>query len=199
MWKHLEKYFLSGLIVFLPLSLTIFLLVSAVNFFDKLLGRYLEPIFMDQFGIYFRGFGILIGLYLILLTGVLVTNFLGRKIYDFFEGLLIKLPFFRQVYPALKEMAIFFFSRDRITQFRQVVLVEYPRKGIYSFGFLTNDTSPRLALLTKTEMCNVFVPSAPSPVTGFAVMVPKKDVIYTDISVEETFKFMLSGGVVNPP
>jgi uncharacterized membrane protein len=198
MWKSFKKYFISGLALFLPIGLTIYIFFLAINFADSILGRYLEPVFMKEFGFYFRGISILIGVYLIVLGGFLFTNFLGKRIYDFFDKMIIKLPFFKQVYPALKEMANFLFSRDQLKSFRQVVLVEYPRKGIYSMGFLTNVSSGRLNELTKTELCNVFVASSPGPLTGFVMLVPKKDIIFTDIKIEEAFKFIASGGVVNP-
>ena len=198
MIKHFKKYFLSGLIVFLPVALTVYLFGMAINFADSFFGKYLQPYFYENFGFYFRGISIFVGVCLILVIGFFVTNFLGRKIYNFFEQLLIKLPFFRQVYPAIKEMAIFLFSRERMHSFRQVVIVEYPRKGIYSFGFLTNETSEKMCGAVKTKLCNVFIPSAPGPLTGFVVMVPKKDITVTDVSVEEAFKFIVSGGVVNP-
>ena len=95
-------------------------------------------------------------------------------------------------------MAIFLFSRDQLKSFRQVVLLEYPRKGIYSIGFLTNDSAHKLNELTKNELCNIFIPSAPGPLTGFVMMVPKKDIIFTDIKIEDAFRFIVSGGVVNP-
>jgi len=198
MMNRLRRYFISGMIVFLPFALTVYFFVLAVNFSDGLLGKYLEPYFYENFGFYFRGLSIIAGVYIIVVIGFFVTNFLGKKVYDYFERLLIKLPFFRQVYPAIKEMAIFLFSRDRLAQFKQVVLIEYPRKGIYAIGFLTNDTSKRLGEKVKADLCNIFVPSAPGPLTGYVIMVPKKEVIYTDISIEEAFKFILSGGVVNP-
>jgi len=186
MLVRLRKYFISGLIVFIPASLTVYFFILGIEFADGLLGKYLEPVFMNRFGFYFRGISIVIGLYLIVLTGFLVTNFLGRKVYDFFEKMLVKLPFFKQVYPALKEMAIFLFSRDQLKSFKQVVLIEYPRKGIYSYGFLTNDSSRDVCEKVRKDVCNVFVPSAPGPLTGFAIMVPKKDIIFTNIKIEPT-------------
>lgn len=198
MMNRLRRYFISGIVVFLPLALTIYLFFLAIEFADGLLGKYLQPYFYETFGFYFRGLSILIGIYIIIVIGFFVTNFLGQKFYSFFERLLIRLPFFKQVYPAIKEMAIFLFSRDQLKSFKQVVVVEYPRKGIFSFGFLTNDSSRRIKEKTRHELCNVFIPSAPGPLTGFAVMIPKRDIIFTDISVEEAFKFIVSGGVVNP-
>jgi uncharacterized membrane protein len=198
MFHKFKKYFVTGLVVFLPGALTVYIFFITISFADNILGKYLEPVFMKQFGFYVRGISILLEVYIIVLIGFLFTNFLGRKVYDFFDKLLVKLPFFKQVYPALKEMAIFLFSREQLSTFRQVVLVEYPRKGIYSLGFLTNDSSKNLCDLTKQDVCNVFIPTTPSPLTGFVIIVPKKEVIHTDIKLEDAFKLIVSGGVINP-
>jgi len=198
MFGKLKRYFLSGLVVFLPLTLTIYLFLWSLNFADGLLGKYIEPLFAVKFGFYFRGISILISVYFIILIGFFASNFFGRRLYETFERTIIKLPFFRQVYPAIKEMAIFLFSRDKLA-FKQVALVEYPRKGVYVFGFLTNEhASEKICKQTKEDLCNVFIPSAPSPITGFVTMIPRKEVILSDISVEEAIKFNVSGGVVNP-
>jgi len=198
MMNRLKKYFIAGLVVFVPMAVTIYSFFLAINFADGLLGKYLEPYFAESFGFYFSGISILVGVYIIIVIGFFVTNFFGQKIYGLVERLFIKLPFFKQVYPAIKEMAIFLFSREQLKQFRQVVIIEYPRKGIYSFGFLTNETSKKITEKVRRDLCNLFIPSSPSPLTGFTVMVPKKDIIFLDITVEEAFKFILSGGVVNP-
>ncbi len=197
MFSRLRTYFLSGMVVFLPVALTIYLFIIALDFADGFLGKFLQPYFMERFGFYFHGLGILLGVYIIILIGFFVTNFFGKKIHAFFERILIKLPFFRQVYPAFKEIAMFLFSREKMA-FKQVVIVEYPRKGLYSFGFLTNEMIEKINKITRQDLCNVFMPSAPGPLTGYVIMVPKKDVVYTDLSVEETVKFIISGGVVNP-
>ena len=197
MFVKIRRYFLSGLVVFLPLTLTVFLFVWALSFADGLLGKYLEPYFAQRFGFYFKGLGIILLVAIIILIGFFVTNYFGKKIHGFFERLLLKLPFFKQVYPAIKEMALFLFSRPKVS-FQQVVLVEYPRKGVYSFGFLTNDTSQRISNMTRQELCNVFIPSSPGPLTGFVILVPKKEIIFTELSVEQILKFIVSGGVVNP-
>jgi len=198
MWARLKRYFLSGLVVFLPLTLTIYLFIWTINFADGLLGKYIEPVFADQFGFYFRGLSILISVSFIIIIGFFATNYFGRKLYDVFERMLLRLPFFRQVYPAIKEMALFLFSRDKLS-FKQVVIIEYPRKGIFCFGFLTNEhTSQKICDQTKHDLCNVFIPSSPSPITGFVMMVPRKEIIISDITVEEAIKFNVSGGVVSP-
>jgi len=199
MFVRLRKYFITGLVVFLPIALTIYLFFLAIDFTDNLLGKYLEPYFYSNFGFYFKGLGIVVGIYIIILIGFVVTNFFGKKIYDFFDHLIIKLPFFKQIYPALKEMASFLFARDKMASFRKVVIVEYPRKGIYAIAFLTNDSSEKIRELThQKELCNIFIPSAPQPLTGYVMLIPKKDLIQTDMTVEEAFKLIVSGGVVNP-
>jgi len=193
--QNLRKYFISGIVVFLPLAMTVFLFVWIISLADGLLGRFLKPYFAEN---YFRGLSIMIFVSLIVLIGFFVTNFIGQRIFQWYERLLLRLPFFKQVYPAIKEMAIFLFSRDQLKSFKQVVLVEYPRKGIYVMGFLTNDASSKICELTKKDLCNVFISSSPSPLTGFTIVISRKEIVYTDIKIEEAFKFILSGGVVNP-
>ena len=193
--NKLKRYFLSGLIAFLPLVLTIKLLFLAFYIADNFLGKYIEPYFSREFGFYFRGFSIVICLFLILLIGFLVSNFFGKRVFPAFEKLLLQLPFFKQVYPAFKEISLFLFSREKFN-FRQVVLVEYPRKGIYSIGFLTNEASKKVSEKTSRELCYVFVPHTPSPITGFLTLVPKEDLIFPDLTIEDAIKIVISGGVV---
>ncbi|MFA5089106.1 MAG: DUF502 domain-containing protein [Candidatus Omnitrophota bacterium] len=193
----LRRYFLSGLIIFLPLSLTLYLFMLMLDFADGLLGNYIEPYFLERFGFYFRGISIVISVSIIFLMGFFVTNFLGKKIHAAFEGLLLRLPFFRQVYPAIKEIALFLFTKEKL-RFKQVVFVEYPRKGIYSLGFVTNDTSEKLCEKIHKRLCNVFVPTAPGPLTGNIILVPKDELIIVEVSVEDAVRFLVSGGVVNP-
>ena len=193
--NKLKRYFISGLIIFLPLALTLKLLVVTFNVADGFLGKYIEPYFSREFGFYFRGLSILFCVLLILLVGFLGTNFLGRKLYSFWERFLLRLPFFKQVYPAFKEIALFLFSREEFN-FRQVVLIEYPRQGIYSIGFLTNEASKKVSKQTGNELSYVFVPHTPSPLTGFLTLVPKKDLIFPEISVEEAIKIVITAGVV---
>jgi len=199
MFKGLKKYFFSGLVICLPIALTGFIFYFGISKIDGFLAKFFQPYFVDKFGFYFHGLGIIIGVYIISVVGFFATNLVGRRVHEFFEKLLLKLPFFRQVYPALKEMAIFLFSQEQLKNFKQVVLVEYPRKGIYSFGFLTHErSSENICKKVGKDLCNVFIPSAPGPLTGFVMLFSKKEVIFTDISIEEAFRFIVSGGVVNP-
>ncbi len=197
MWINLRKYFVSGLLVFLPVALTVFLFIWVIGFADGLLGDYIQPYIKEYLGFYIPGLGLLIGVLLIILIGFFATQFIGAKLHGAVEKILLRLPFFKQVYPAFKEIANFFFSQKRLA-FKKAVIVEYPSKGIYSFGFLTNESSEKLKSLTGEDLCNVFISSSPSPFTGFTVMVRKKDIIMTEISIEEAAKFIVSGGVVNP-
>ena len=196
MKNKLKRYFISGLIVFLPLALTVKLLVLTFNFADSFLGKYLAPYLSREFGFYVRGLGIVLCLLLILLIGFLATNFLGAKFFPLLEKGLLRLPFFKQVYPAFKEISLFLFSRDKLA-FKQVVLVEYPRVGLYSVGFLTNTTHKKISDKISPDLCYVFVPHTPSPLTGFLTIVPKKDLIFPDITIEDAIKVVISGGVIS--
>lgn len=197
MLARLRKYFLSGLVVFLPLALTVFLFTWTLAFTDGLLGKYIAPYFQQRFGFYFRGLGLIISIFIIMGIGFFATNYFGRKLHAIFEKILIKLPFFKQVYPAFKEIALFLFSRDKMA-FRQVVIIQYPCKGIFSLGFLTNETCEKVSKLAGKDLCNVFVPTTPSPMTGYVVMVPKEEIVFSDLSIEDALRVIVSGGVLNP-
>lgn len=196
--NKLKRYFLYGLTIFLPLLLTVYLIVMTFNFADGFLGKFIKPLFIKLFGVYFWGTSIVICALLILIIGFLATHFFGKKLYPYLESLLLKLPFFRQVYPATKELAVFLFSHER-RAFKEVVLVEYPRKGIYSLGFLVNETaSKKICEKTGRDLCNVLVPSSPSPLSGFIILIPREEIMFLDITVEDAVKFIVSDGVVNP-
>lgn len=195
MWIRLKRYFFSGLGVFLPLALTVFLFIWVFNFTDGFFGKFIQPFFSDEFRYYFPGLSILIGVVIITLIGFVVTQYFGRRIHRLFERLLLQLPFFKQVYPAFREMARFLFAREKIA-FKQVVIIEYPRKGIYSIGFLTNDAPQKACEKVGIPMVNVYIPSVPNPLTGFVYLVPREEVIFTDLTVEDTLRYLVSGGVV---
>lgn len=195
----LKKYFFSGLAVFLPLILTIYVSIWALNFAESILGKYLKPLFLEHYDFYVWGLGIFILFVLILLCGFLVTNYFGRQIHKLTEQAITNVPVIGSIYPAFKEVAKFLFrDSDNKNYVEQVVLVEWPRKGIWIVGFITN-TSP--AVVTEKigrDMVNVLIPSVPNPVSGFVVMVPREDVVPLKMSVEDAIKILVSGGVVNP-
>ena len=196
--KSIKRYFGAGLIVFLPVLLTVYTIVLIFNFIDGFLGKAIEPICIELFGFYFKGLSIIIFILMIIFIGFFVTNVLGRKLYPAIERLLLRIPLFRQVYPAFKEMAVFLFSHDKPT-FKQVVLVEYPRKGVYALGFLVNDCPKKISdLMGGKDSCNVLIPTSPSPFSGFVILLPREEIIFTSISTEQAIKFLVSDGVVNP-
>ncbi len=198
MGKRVRRYFISGLGVFLPLALTIYLFIWTFNLTDGFFGKFIRPFFPDEFNYYFPGLSILIGLLIITLIGFFVTNYFGQRLQLIFERLLLRLPFFKQVYPAFKEMVSFVFSGEKKIAFKQVVIIEYPSAGIFSIGFLTNEAPQKASDMIGRPLLNVFIPTVPNPLTGFVVMVPKDKVRFTEIPIDEAIKYIVSGGVVRP-
>lgn len=144
--------------------------------------------------------GIVLAIVLIYIAGVLVTSFIGRRFYRMGENLIARVPLIRNVYPAVKQVTDFFFSSetDDKVNFNRVVAVQYPRKGLWSVGLVTGDTMHLIEETAGTRCLTVFVPSSPTPFTGYVITVPKADTIDLPISVEEALKFAVSGGVVIP-
>jgi uncharacterized membrane protein len=196
MFHLFKKYFFSGLAVFLPIGLTIYVFIWVLNFAESIFGRYLRPFFLDYYDFYFWGLGIIALLLIVLFCGFLVTNYFGRKLQALAEKAMLRIPLMANIYPAFKEIAGFIF-REKATKFEQVVLVEWPRKGVYTIGFLTN-TSPRVVMdKVGREMVNVLIPTVPNPVTGFVMMFPKEEVVLIDMPFEQALRTIVSGGVVN--
>jgi uncharacterized membrane protein len=195
MFKRLKKYFFSGLAVFLPLVLAIYVFVWLMNFVESILGKYLKPFFLEYYDFYFWGFGILILILLILFSGFLITQYFGKVMHRMTEKLVLRVPFLGMIYPAFKEISRFFFQEK--AHFDKVVLVEWPRPGAYVLGFLTNPTATRISDKVGKKLSNVMVPHVPNPLTGFLLMVPDELITPLDITVEEAVRIMVSGGVMN--
>jgi uncharacterized membrane protein len=196
MFNRFKKYFFSGLAVFLPIGLTIYVFIWVLNFVESIFGRYLRPFFLDYYDFYFWGLGIIALLLIVLFCGFLVTNYFGRALQAQAEKIMLRIPLMANIYPAFKEIAGFIF-REKAAKFEKVVLVEWPRKGVYTIGFLTN-TSPRVIIdKLGREMVNVLIPTVPNPVTGFIMMFPKEEVVLIEMSFEEALRTIVSGGVVN--
>ncbi|MBF0330445.1 MAG: DUF502 domain-containing protein [Candidatus Omnitrophica bacterium] len=194
--RRLKKYFFSGLAVFLPLSLAIYVCVWLLNFTESLLGKYLKPLFLEYYDFYFWGIGIVCLLVIILFCGFVVTQYFGRFLHRAAERLVLKVPLLGTIYPAFKEIADFLF-RDKANQIQQVVLAEWPSPGVYILGFLTNMTSSKVSDKVGLKLLNIMIPHVPNPLTGFVVMLPENRVKFLDISVEEAMKIIVSGGVIN--
>jgi len=196
-FSNLRAYFFTGLAVSLPLFGTCYILYILFSFTDNLLGRFINVYLKNKLGFSIPGLGLVLFILLILFAGILAKNLLGKSILHLIERSIIRLPLIKQIYPPLKQIVDFLFSsKEQI--FKKVVLVEYPRKDIWSLGFITNDGSQKVKDVLKLDVLNVFIPTTPSPLTGYFMVVPRQDVISLDISIEDALKIVVSGGVLNP-
>lgn len=198
--KHLRTYLVTGLLIWVPLVITLFILTLLVDFMDQTL--LLLPVnFRPETVLGFRipGLGAVLAAAVLLLTGLLVTNIVGRKLVDFWESLLNRIPLVRSVYSAAKSFAEMVLTNNT-QSFKQVLLIEYPRKGIYSMGFQTAGTGSLGEIQQRTgeEVICVFVPTTPNPTSGFIMFVPQQDVIFLEMAVEDAIKMVVSLGVVVP-
>lgn len=189
MKAHLKKYFLSGLIVVVPISLTIYILIIIVKFTDKL-----YPISYLPF--YVPGFGIIITFCIILLVGIITTNFIGKRFIFISERIIARIPMVKVIYNSIKQIVEAIFSTDD-KGFRRVVLIEYPRKGIFTMAFVTGITRGEVQEKTEKKVLNVFVPTTPNPTSGFYLMVPEDEVKDLNITPDEAFRLIVSGGMAS--
>ena len=196
----LKRYLIAGLLVWLPLGVTIAALIFLVNLFDKsllLLPEHWRPEYWLGFRI--PGFGILLSLTLILLTGMLVANYLGNRLMAFWERLLSRIPLVRGIYSAVKQLTEAVFGSGE-QSFQKVFLLEYPRRGLWTLGFQTSTVKGEAQCKTGMEdVVNLFVPTTPNPTSGFFIIASRKDIIELDMGVDEALKMVISGGVVVPP
>lgn len=197
-FKKLRNLFFTGLLVLLPVVISLKVVVWGFEKADQILGNLIQQLLEKYFNysepIYGLGLGVLV--ILIILTGVFAKNYLGKKLIAIGERILDKIPILNTIYNVIKQV-IESFSKDK-NAFQKVVLIEYPRAGIYSPGFLTGDAPTETMDKTGKQMVNVFVPTSPNPTTGYLVFVPMDDVIVLDTSVEDGFKLLLSAGVIKP-
>lgn len=194
-WERLVKYFFSGLAILLPIFITAWLTYLIFSFADGFLGKSITAIT----GIYFPGLGIVASVMLIFAVGYLASYVLGKRIIRLGERILSNLPIVNSIYSSVKQINDILFLQKETQAFRRVCAVEYPRKGVYSIGFVTGEGVHAIKRKSGKEHLNVFIPTTPSPATGFMVVVPKKEVMMLDISLEDALKLIVSGGVLNPP
>ena len=193
-----RKYLIAGLLVWLPLAATVVILKLVIDLLDKII--LILPIEYRPealFGFSIPGFGLIIAIGILLLTGMLAANLLGRELVLLWEKTLNRIPIVRSIYNAVKQISFTLLS-SKGRSFRKVVMAEYPRKGIWSIGFLSNDHVDMDVNSLEHDMLAVFLPTTPNPTSGFILLFPKEDVIELDMSVEEGFKFIISIGVVVP-
>ena len=194
----IRAYFLAGLLVIVPLGVTLFVISAILRLMDRVLDI-IPAKFHPETHLPFKipGLGFILALLLVMLTGVLVRNYIGTRVVAFGEYLLSTIPFVRPLYVAVKQLLQAMFG-DTQDAFKRVVLVEYPRKGVYALAFVTGQASGELRLKTDQKMINLFLPTTPNPTSGFYLVVAEEETIPLSINVDDAFKLLISGGVVEP-
>lgn len=197
---RMRGYFIAGVLVTAPITITAWLTISIINFVDGSVKSLLIPI-EDYVGdvawISVPGLGILVAIIFLLLMGMFATNFFGRFFVRMGEAILDRLPVVRSLYGATKQILETVFA-NQSEAFREVVMVEYPRKDCWVIGFLTGTTKGEVQTKTSDDTVNIFVPTTPNPTSGFLLFIPEKDVIRMNMSVEEGIKLVVSAGIVTP-
>jgi len=195
---RIRNYFIAGLLTVVPLSITTYVIAVLLQHADRVF-HLVPPQYHPKEFLPFPlpGLGAIIVFLLIVMTGLLVKNYLGGKIVDFGERIVYQIPLVRPLYMAVKQLLVAVFSQN-YRGFKRVALIEYPRKGIYVLGFVTGVASGEVQEITQEVVLNIFLPTTPNPTSGFYLLVPEKDVMPLQMSVEEAFKLVISGGLVSP-
>jgi uncharacterized membrane protein len=197
MMATLRRYLMAGLLVWVPLGVTLLIVAFLVDLMDQtllLLPTAIQPEHLLGFRI--PGLGLVLTAIVVLLTGMVVTNLFGMQLFTIGERLLQRIPLVRSIYASVKQVTESMFSSGK--SFRKVVLVEYPRRGMWSLAFQTGSGASEISRKTGQEIVNIFIPTTPNPTSGFFLMVPRDDVIELDMSVDQGLKMLLSVGVVVP-
>lgn len=192
---HIKRYLITGVLVITPIWGTYLIFKTLLTSMENLLGDYASSHFPE---FYIPGLGIIALLVFIFLIGLLTANFVGKKLLDLWERLLKKVPVVSSIYSALKQI-VDSFSMQGSGNFSRVVLIEYPRKGVHTIGFVTGASKGEVQDKTKGKVLNVFVPTTPNPTAGFLLLVPEADVISLDMKVEDGMKMIISCGIITPP
>ena len=197
---RMRGYFLAGLLVTAPLGITIYLAWIFINFLDNKVTPLIPVTYNPEtylpFGL--PGLGLVVIVLTLIVIGALTAGLLGRWVVHTGERILARMPVVRSIYSATKQVFETVLAQQS-NAFRDAVLVEYPRRGIWAIGFITGITKGEVQNLTKDETVNVFLPTTPNPTSGFLLFVPSKDVVFLDMSIEEAIKMVISGGIVTPP
>lgn len=193
----LRRYLVAGLLIWVPLGVTLLIVGFLVDLMDQtllLLPESIQP--ENLLGYRIPGLGLVLTAVVVLVTGMIVTNLFGKQLITFGEQILRRIPVVRSIYGAVKQVTESMFSSGK--SFRKVVLVEYPRKGMWSLAFQTGNGADEINDKTGHEVTNVFIPTTPNPTSGFFLMVPRAEVIELDMSIDDGLKMLLSVGVVVP-
>ena len=189
-FTRLRNNFIAGVVALIPIGITLYLTLFIIKLSTKILPKEINPNNYLPFDI--PGLEIIIALILITFVGWVSLSFLGKKFFELFNNVLKKIPILRTIYSAIGQMTESFTKSDKDKS--SVVLLEYPRKGVWAVGFATKENKGIISEQTKEELVNVFVPTTPNPTSGFLLMVPKKDLIYLNVSFEQASKFIVSAG-----
>ena len=192
-FAKIRNNFIAGIVVLIPIGITLYLTLFFIRVTGNIIPKELNPNNYLPFNI--PGVEILIALFFITLIGWLSLSFLGKKIFELFNRILKKIPILRTIYSAIGQMTESFTKTDN--KQKSVVLLEYPRKGVWAVGFATKENTGIIKEKVKEELINVFVPTTPNPTSGFLLMIPKKDLIYLDVTFEQASKFIVSAGTTN--
>lgn len=196
---RLRNYFLTGIVITAPIGITIYLTYVFVDFVDANITPFIPARYNPETYLPFSvpGLGLLVAVILLIFIGFLTANFLGRSLLHFGERIVARMPVVRTVYSALKQI-IETVLKQSSTSFREVVLIEYPRKGLWAIAFVTSEAEGEVADMADDTMISVFLPTTPNPTSGFLLFVPKKDMKFLDMSVEEGVKLVISAGMIWP-
>ena len=190
----LRNYFITGIVVLVPIGITLYLTRFFIRVSSKLIPSEINP--NNYLPILIPGLEIVLAIIFITLIGYLSLSFIGKKILQLFNDLLKRIPILRTIYSAIGQMAETLAPKRKSK--KSVVLVEYPRKGSWAVGFATKDNKGEISKKTNQKLVNVFIPTTPNPTSGFLLMFPKEDIIYLDMNFEEASKFIVSAGTSNP-
>ena len=193
-FARLRNYFITGIVVLVPIGITLYLTKFFISISSNLIPKEINPNHYLPFAI--PGLEIILAVFFISLIGYLSLSFIGKKILQLFNDLLKRIPILRTIYSAIGQMTETFAPKKNSK--KSVVLIEYPRKGSWAVGFATKDNKGEISRRTNKNLVNVFVPTTPNPTSGFLLMFPKEEVIYLDMDFEEASKFIVSAGTSNP-
>ena len=192
-FSQVRNNFRAGIVVLIPMGITLYLTIFFIKISGDLIPKEINPNNYLPFNI--PGVEIVVAIIFITLIGWISLSFLGKKFFELFNNILKKIPILRTIYSAIGQMTESFTKSDN--KQKSVVLLEYPRKGVWAVGFATKENQGIIKDKVKEDLINVFVPTTPNPTSGFLLMVPKKDLIYLDISFEQASKFIVSAGTTN--
>ena len=193
LFSKIRNNFIAGIVVLIPIGITLYLTLFFIRISGNVIPKEINPNNYLPFNI--PGVEILVALIFITLIGWLSLSFLGKKFFELFNNILKKIPILRTIYSAIGQMTESFTKTDNNQ--KSVVLLEYPRKGIWAVGFATKENEGIIKDKLKEDLINVFVPTTPNPTSGFLLMVPKKDLIFLNVSFEQASKFIVSAGTTN--